>query len=82
MNKYYDKDGCINEVAFQKRLEELDSRVDGSTLEELLKIRRQLYALKYKYEQSGSRYLDCEYAIIAINEVIVDCSEEQDDDRE
>ena len=70
---YYSKNGEQNKELFHKRLEELESKVDGATLPELLKIRNALYRLKQKYEKSVKRFLDCEYTLIAINEVIKDC---------
>lgn len=69
--RYYDKDGYKNEQAFKDRLEALHNEVlDGADLNELLKIRNKLYALKRKYEESGTRFLECEYEIIAVNEII------------
>lgn len=68
--RYYDKDGYLNKQAFRDRLEKIHNKVDGADLNELLKIRNQLYALKRKYEESGVRFLDCEYEIIALNEII------------
>ena len=70
MRRYYDSDYNMNEQAFFDRLEELHNRVEGSTPAELLKIRSALYRLKAKYEESGSRYLECEEEIAAINELI------------
>lgn len=72
-NRYYSKDGEQNEELFHQRLEELESKVDGATLPELLKIRSALHRLKQQYERSGKRFLDCEYTLIAVNEVIADC---------
>ena len=77
MRKYYDAEDYLNESAFHERLEELHNKVDGATLTELLKIRRALYRLKYKYELCGRRYLDCEYEIIAINEIIQECRQDE-----
>ena len=68
--KYYDKDGNMNEQAFRDRLEKIHNEVDDADLKTLLKIRNKLYSLKRKYEESGVRFLDCEYEIIAINEII------------
>ena len=74
--RYFSKEGYINIFDFYDRLQKLHDRVDGSTLPELLKIRRALYALKRKYEESGERYLECEGEIIAINEVIAEAREQ------
>ena len=68
--KYYDKDGNMNNQAFRERLDLLHNEVDGADLNTLLKIRNKLYHLKRKHEESGVRFLDCEYEIIAINEII------------
>lgn len=70
--RYFSKEGYVNIFDFNDRLQELHDRVDGATLSELLKIRRGLYDLKRKYEECGSRYLECEGEIIAINEVIAE----------
>jgi|GluameStandDraft_1065615.scaffolds.fasta_scaffold01590_3 hypothetical protein len=70
--KYYEPDGTINEESFAKRLEELHDEVDGADLNGLLSIRNRLYALKRKYEESGRRFLDCEYEILALNEIIAE----------
>lgn len=70
MKRYYEKDGTMNEEVFTNRLAELHSEVDGADMKGLLSIRNKLYALKRKYEQWGRRFLDCEYEIIAINEII------------
>lgn len=70
MRKYYDEDGFMNEQAFLDRLKELHDSVDDKLLPDLLKIRNSLYQLKYKYEQSGQRFLECEYEIEALNGII------------
>ena len=75
--RYYDKDGNMNKQAFKDRLEEIHNEVDGADLNTLLKIRNKLYNLKRKYEESGVRFLDCEYEIIAINEIIEDYKNEK-----
>lgn len=75
--RYYNAEGYQIEAAFSERLEELHNKVDGSTIPELLKIRSALYRLKQKYEECGRRFLECEYEIIAINEVIKDCRQDQ-----
>lgn len=72
-SKYYEKDGTINEEVFAKRLSEIHEEVDGADLNSLLSIRNKLYALKRKFEQCGRRFLDCEYEIIAVNEIIAEC---------
>ena len=77
MIRYYTKDYSKDMTVFNRRLEQLHNQVDGATLEELLKIRRKLYALKRKYEESGERYLDCEYEIEAVNEVIAECRKDE-----
>ena len=70
---YYEADGTMNEGVFAKRLEEIHNSVDGiSDLTELLSIRSKLYRLKNKYEECGRRYLDCEYEILALNEIIAE----------
>lgn len=70
--KYYEKDGTMNEEMFAKRLNELHNEVDGADLNGLLSIRNKLYVLKRKYEQCGRRFLECEYEIIAVNEIIAE----------
>ena len=70
MRKYYDEDGYMNEQEFLDRLKELHDMVDDKLLPDLLKIRNALYQLKHKYEQSGSRFLECEYEIEALNGII------------
>ena len=62
----------MNEEVFAKRLDEIHNEVDGADLKGLLLIRNKLYALKRKYEESGRRFLDCEYEILAINEIIAE----------
>jgi hypothetical protein len=74
--QYYIGAGYINFFDFNDRLQELHDRVDGATLPELLKIRRGLYALKQKYEESGQPYLECDGEIYAINEVIAEAREQ------
>lgn len=74
MRRYY-IDDCVNEQAFAERLSELHDRVDGSDLPALIRIRAQLYKLKEKYEESGRRFLECEYEIEALNEIISECRE-------
>lgn len=69
-NRYYEPDGTMNEEVFMKRLAEIHNEVDGADLNELLSIRNKLCALKRKYEKCGQRFLDCEYEIIAVNEII------------
>lgn len=71
-SKYYEPDGTMNEEVFAKRLDEIHNEVDGADLKGLLLIRNKLYALKRKYEESGRRFLDCEYEILAINEIIAE----------
>lgn len=79
--RYFSKEGYVNIFDFNDRLQELHDRVDGcSTVDGLLKIRRGLYDLKRKYEESGQRYLECEGEILAINEVIAECR--ADDERQ
>ena len=69
--KYYDKDGNMNEQAFMIRLEQLHNEIDETHfLDGLLKIRSKLYRLKGKYERCGRRFVECEYEIIALNEII------------
>ena len=74
--RYYKADYSRDEFNFNYRLQQLHNQVDGSDLSGLLKIRNALYRLKRKYEQSGQRFLDCEYEIMAINEVIAECRED------
>lgn len=71
-DRYYESDGTMNEELFTKRLEQIHNEVEDSDLNGLIKIRNKLYALKRKYEQCGRRFLDCEYEIIAINEIIAE----------
>lgn len=71
--KYYENDGTMNEEVFTKRLAEIHNEVDGADLNGLISIRNKLYALKRKYEECGRRFLDCEYEIIAVNEIIAEC---------
>lgn len=70
--KYYNKEGYQNQKAFDERLEEIHNSVEDQDLNGLLNIRTKLYNLKRKYEESGRRYLDCEYEIIAVNELIAE----------
>ena len=70
--KYYDKEGYQNQKAFDEKLEEIHNSVEDQDLRGLLKIRAKLYRLKRKYEQSGRRYLDCEFEIEALNELIAE----------
>lgn len=71
MRKYYEPDGTMNEKIFAERLTEIHNEVDGvENLKGLLAIRNKLYRLKNKYEESGRRFLDCEYEIMALNEII------------
>lgn len=74
--KYYDKHGYMNKQAFKYRLEQIHNEVDGADFKTLLKIRDKLYRLKAKYEESGVRFLDCEYEIMAVNEIIRECKNE------
>lgn len=76
--RYYDKDGYMNEQAFQERLEEIHSEIgDTPDLKGLLKIRSKLYRLKNKHEESGRRFVECEYEILALNEIIAETREGQ-----
>lgn len=69
--RYYQADGTMNKEVFTKRLAEIHNSVDGiSDLNELLSIRNKLYRLKRKYEECGQRYLECEYELLALNEII------------
>ena len=70
--KYYDKEGYQNQKAFDEKLEEIHNSVEDQDLRGLLKIRTELYNLKRKYEESGRRYLDCEFEIAAVNELIAE----------
>ena len=70
--KYYDREGYQNQEAFDERLAELHNSVEDQDLNGLLKIRTKLYNLKRKYEESGRRYLDCEYEIMAVNGLIAE----------
>lgn len=74
-NRYYEPDGTMNKEVFAKRLGELHNEVNGADLNSLLSIRNKLYALKSKYEKCGQRFLDCEYEIIAVNEIIAECKQ-------
>lgn len=68
--KYYETDGTMNEEVFTQRLAELHEQVDGADLKDLLSIRNKLYALKRRYEECGRRFLECEYELLALNEII------------
>ncbi len=69
--RYYELDGTMNEEVFDKRLAEIHDKVDGAdTLSGLISIRYKLYRLKRKYEECGRRFLECEYEIMALNEII------------
>lgn len=70
MKRYYEADGTMNEEVFTNRLYELHNEVDGADLNGLISIRNKLYRLKSKYEECGRRFIECEYEIIAINEII------------
>lgn len=75
--RYYEKDGTMIAKNFAIKLDEIDAQVgDCSTVKELISLRRKLYNLKRKHEESGQRYLACEYSIIAINEVIAEVRKE------
>ena len=75
MLRYYDSEGNINREAFNQRLEELHNEVEDKDLTGLVKIRNKLYALKRKHEESGRRFLDCEFEIEALNELIAESRE-------
>lgn len=69
--RYYQADGTMNEEVFEKRLAEIHNEVDGTCdLKELLSVRNKLRRLKRKYEECGQRYIECEYEILALNEII------------
>ncbi len=72
MRRYYDKEGNKNEEAFSSRLSEIHAEIENGIddLSGLLKVRNKLYRLKSKYEECGLRYLECEYEILALNEII------------
>lgn len=72
MLRYYDAEGYMNKEAFEQRLQQLHEEIDDKELGGLLKIRNKLYALKYKYEESGRRFIECEAEIEAINELIAE----------
>ena len=76
-NYYYDKNGRMNDDKFKERLATIHNEIEQGVdnLNDLLKIRRKLYALKYKYEESGCYYLDCEAELIALNEIIEETRE-------
>lgn len=70
-HRYYETDGTMNEHVFEKRLGEIHNEiVDIDNLNGLLSVRNKLYRLKRKYEESGRRFLECEYEILALNEII------------
>lgn len=75
MLRYYDAEGYMNKEVFEQRLQQLHEEVDDKELGDLLKIRNKLYALKRKYEESGSRFIECEYEIEALNELIEESRE-------
>lgn len=73
MGKYYDKEGYINEEAFEKELSKIHKRIeDGADIEELKKIRRRLYYLKSRYEECGLYNSDIELEIKCVNEFLHD----------
>lgn len=70
---YYEKDGHRNDFVFQYVLEKIHKEIaegDIADLDGLLRVRNKLYRLKRKHEESGERFLDCEYEIVALNEII------------
>ena len=73
MGKYYDKDGYMNEEAFEKELAKIDKQIeDGADIEKLKKIKRRLYYLKHQYEKCGCYNSDIELRIICVNEFLND----------
>ena len=73
MSKYYNKDGYMNEEAFEKELAKIHKKIeDGADIEELKKIKRRLYYLKAQYEKCGRRNSNIEYEIICVNEFLND----------
>ena len=69
--RYYEVDGTMNKEAFTKKLAEIHSEIDGiDNLNGLLSVRNKLYRLKRKYEECGRRFLECEFEILALNEII------------
>ena len=72
MRRYFNSEGYANYKEFDDRLCELYAEVEDKDLAGLLKVRNKMYALKRKYEETGRRFLDCEYAIMAINELIAE----------
>lgn len=73
MGKYYNKDGYMNDEAFEKELSKIHNQIEnGADIEELKKIRRRLYYLKSQYEKCGRRNLDIELELECVNEFLQD----------
>lgn len=73
MEKYFDKEGNKNDALFDKKLKAIHDEIefgDISDLARLLQVRNKLYRLKRKYEECGTRFLDCEAEILALNGII------------
>lgn len=75
MERYYDKEGCMNKAFFDKKLKEIHDEIEFGNIGDLtglLRVRNKLYRLKRKYEECGRRYLECEAEILALNEIIAE----------
>ena len=73
MNKYYNSEGEKIQEAFDGRLKQIHDEIEAGEIGDvagLLRVRGKLYRLKREYEKCGSRYLECEAEIIALNEII------------
>ncbi len=73
MEKYFDKEGNKNDALFDKRLKEIHDEIEFGNIGDLaglLRVRNKLYRLKHKHEECGTRFLDCEAEILALNGII------------
>ena len=72
MTRYYELDGAQNKEVFEKRLQQIHQEIENGIddLKGLISVRNKLYRLKRKYEECGCRFLECEYEIMALNELI------------
>lgn len=73
MEKYFDKECNKNDALFDKKLKEIHDEIefgDIGDLAGLLRVRNKLYRLKRKYEECGTRFLDCGAEILALNGII------------
>lgn len=70
--RYYQSDGSQDKEVFEQRLAEIHKEIEDGIpdLKGLLRVRNKLYRLKSKFEECGQRYLECEFEILALNEII------------